>query len=44
MVRNGSLLRGGKVRGSSGVGLVIINFGKFWVGFKKFQVVSDGFG
>ena len=44
MVRNGSLLRGGKARGSSGVGLVIINFGKFWVRFIKFQVVSDGFG
>lgn len=26
--------------GSSGVGLVIVNFRKFWVGFKQFWVVS----
>ena len=44
MVRIGSLLRGGKAKGSSGVGLVLINFGKFWVCFKKFQVVSNNFG
>ena len=37
-------MRSEVAEGSSGVGLVITNFGKFWVGFKKFQVVSGSLG
>ena len=44
MARNGGLLRGGKARRSNGRGLLITNLGKFWVGFKKFQVILDSLG
>ena len=42
-VRIGSSLRGGGAGGSGGLGLVIANIGKFWVGFKEIPMISDGF-